>query len=69
MDADIRDTDRVLAQAARTLDFTQPVAVMLLAVLHFVADRDDPYAITAKLMDALPAGSFLPTYCVVGRKP
>ena len=59
VDADIRDTDRVLAQAARTLDFTRPVAVMLLAVLHFVPDGDDPYKITAKLMDALPAGSFL----------
>ena len=59
VDADIRDTDRVLAEAARTLDFTQPVAVMLLAVLHFVPDGDDPYKITAKLMDALPAGSFL----------
>jgi S-adenosyl methyltransferase len=58
VDADIRDTDRVLAQAARTLDFTQPVAVML-AVLHFVPDGDDPYKITAKLMDAVPAGSFL----------
>jgi hypothetical protein len=41
VDADIRDTDRVLAQAARTLDFTQPVAVMLLAVLHFVPEADD----------------------------
>ncbi len=58
VDADIRDTDRVLAEAARTLDFTQPVAVML-AVLHLVPDRDDPYKITAKLLDALPAGSFL----------
>jgi hypothetical protein len=59
VDADIRDTGRVLAEAARTLDFTQPVAVMLLAVLHFVPDGDEPYKITAKLMDALPAGSFL----------
>jgi hypothetical protein len=59
VDADIRDTDRVLAHAAGTMEFTQPVAVMLLAVLHFVPDRDDPYAITAKLMDALPPGSFL----------
>jgi hypothetical protein len=32
---------------------------MLLAVLHFVPDEDDPYKITARLMDALPAGSFL----------
>ena len=50
---------RILAEAAQTLDFTRPVAVMLLAVLHFVPDADDPYKITAKLMDALPPGSFL----------
>jgi hypothetical protein len=59
VDADIRDTDRILAEAARTLDFSQPVAVMLLAVLHFVPDADDPYKITSRLMEALPSGSFL----------
>ncbi len=59
VDADIRDTEQILAEAARTLDFSQPVAAMLLAVLHFVPDEDDPHKITAKLMDALPAGSFL----------
>ena len=59
VDADIRNTDQILAEAARTLDFSQPVALMLLAVLHFVPDEDDPYKITARLMEALPAGSFL----------
>ena len=59
VDADIRDTDRILAEAARTLDFSQPVAVMLLAVLHFVPDADDPYKITLRVMEALPSGSFL----------
>jgi trans-aconitate methyltransferase len=59
VDADIRDTDRILAEAARTLDFSQPVAVMLLAVLHFVPDADDPYKITSRVMEALPSGSFL----------
>jgi trans-aconitate methyltransferase len=59
VDADIRDTDQILAEAARTLDFSQPVAVMLLAVLHFVPDADDPYKITSRLMEALPSGSFL----------
>ena len=54
VDADIRDTGQILAEAARTLDFSQPVAVMLLAVLHFVPDADDPYTITSRLMDALP---------------
>jgi hypothetical protein len=59
IDADIRDTGQILGEAARTLDFTQPVALMLLAVLHFVPDAEDPYAITAQLMEALPSGSFL----------
>jgi hypothetical protein len=59
VDADIRDTDRILGEAARTLDFSQPVAVMLLAVLHFVPDADDPYKITSRVMEALPSGSFL----------
>jgi hypothetical protein len=57
--ADLRDTDAILTAAARTLDFSQPVAVLLLAVLHFIPDADDPYGIVKKLMDAVPAGSFL----------
>jgi O-methyltransferase involved in polyketide biosynthesis len=57
--ADLRDTDAILTAAARTLDFSQPVAVLLLAVLHFIPDTDDPYGIVKKLMDAVPAGSFL----------
>jgi O-methyltransferase involved in polyketide biosynthesis len=57
--ADARDTDTILAQAAATLDLSQPVAVMLLGILLFIPDQDDPYAITARLMSALPAGSYL----------
>jgi O-methyltransferase involved in polyketide biosynthesis len=57
--ADLRDTDAVLAGAARTLDFSQPVAVLLFAVLHFIPDPDDPYTIVKRLMDAVPAGSYL----------
>jgi O-methyltransferase involved in polyketide biosynthesis len=57
--ADLRDTDTILAAAARTLDFSQPVAVLLLAVLHFIPDADDPYGTVKKLMDTMPAGSFL----------
>jgi O-methyltransferase involved in polyketide biosynthesis len=59
LQADLRDTDTILAGAARTLDFTRPVAVLLIAVLHFIPDADDPYAIVARLMDAVPAGSYL----------
>src|SRR6202012_3017965 len=43
LDADLRDPARILARAAETLDFGQPVAVLLIAVLHFVPDSDDPY--------------------------
>jgi O-methyltransferase involved in polyketide biosynthesis len=57
--ADLRDTDTILAGAARTLDFTQPVAVILIAVLHFIPDADDPYQVVARLMAALPSGSYL----------
>ena len=57
--ADLRDTTAILAQAARTLDLSQPVAILLIAVLHFIGEQDDPYAIVARLMDAVPAGSYL----------
>jgi hypothetical protein len=59
IDADLRDTGSILSQAARLLDFTKPVAVTLLAILHAVPDVDDPYAIVATLMRAVPSGSYL----------
>src|SRR5690348_9421692 len=57
--ADLRDTGTILAGAARTLDFTRPVAVLLIAILHFIPDAEDPYAIVNRLMDAVPSGSYL----------
>jgi hypothetical protein len=59
VDADLRDTDTILEQASRRLDFSQPVALMLIAILHAIGDDDDPYQIVAKLMDAVPPGSYL----------
>ena len=59
VEADLRDPDLIVAGAARTLDLGQPVAVLLVGVLHFIADRDDPGQIIARLMGAVPAGSFL----------
>jgi S-adenosyl methyltransferase len=47
-------------QAAQLLDFSQPVAVTLIAILHAIPDADDPHAIVATLMDAVPSGSYLP---------
>src|SRR5215469_14598492 len=57
--ADLRDTEAILTAAAQTLDFSQPVAVLLIAILHFIPDADDPYGIVRKLMDPLAPGSFL----------
>jgi hypothetical protein len=57
--ADLRDTGALLKAAAGTLDYGQPVAVLLFAVLHFIMDADEPYRIVRKLMDAVPPGSYL----------
>jgi hypothetical protein len=57
--ADLRDTDTILKGTAHTLDLTRPVAVLLIAVLHFIPDADDPYAVVARLMVAVPSGSYL----------
>lgn len=59
LQADVRDVDAILAGAARTLDFTQPVAVLMLQLLHFVPEEDNPYGIVRRIMDAVPPGSFL----------
>ena len=59
LDADLRDPAKILAQASEVLDFSQPVAVLLIAVLHFIKDSDDPYRIVTTLMDAVPSGSYL----------
>jgi hypothetical protein len=58
-DADLRDTARVLAAAGQTLDLDEPVAVMLIAMLHHVPDDDDPYGIVGRLVDAMAPGSYL----------
>jgi S-adenosyl methyltransferase len=59
VDADLRDPGRIIAEAAKTLDFSQPVAIMLIGVLFLISDEDDPYGIVARLMDAAPPGSYL----------
>jgi hypothetical protein len=61
VEADLRDPDAVLT-APRTralIDFSEPVAVLMLAVLHFVPDADDPAGIAARYRDALAPGSYL----------
>src|SRR2546421_307646 len=59
IDADLRDTGTILEQARRTLDFSAPVAVMLIAVLHLIGDDEGPYEIVARLMREVPSGSYL----------
>jgi S-adenosyl methyltransferase len=62
IDADLHDPDRILAAAARTLDFEEPVALMLLGILGHVEDDDEARSIVKRLVGALPSGSYL-TIC------
>jgi hypothetical protein len=57
--ADLHDPGKILAEAARTLDFGKPVALMLLAILQFIPDDEDPYALVSQLLAPLPSGSYL----------
>ncbi|TDB94874.1 SAM-dependent methyltransferase [Micromonospora fluostatini] len=61
LDADLRRPDEILADPdlRRTLDLSQPVALMLVAVAHFLDDDDRPYDLVTRLLDALPSGSYL----------
>ena len=59
IDGDLRDPDGILAKAAHTLDFTQPVALMLLAIMQFIPDEEDPAGLVSTLLKALPSGSYL----------
>jgi hypothetical protein len=59
LDADARDTQAIITDAARTLDLTQPVAVMMIGLLHCIPDDDRPADIVAQLMSAVPSGSYL----------
>jgi SAM-dependent methyltransferase len=59
IDADLRDSGKILNQASQLLDFTQPLAITLLAILHAIPDADDPHAIVKQLLDAVPPGSYL----------
>ena len=56
---DLRDTAEVLGQAAKLLDFSQPVGLLFIAVLHNIADADDPAGIAARYMEALAPGSYV----------
>jgi hypothetical protein len=66
LDADARDTGKILTGAAELLDFSEPVAVMLIAILQLITDDDDPYRLVAELTAAVPSGSFLVVTHVAG---
>ncbi len=59
LDADLRDTGKILQEAARTLDFSRPVAVLFIGVLHLVPDADEPRRIMTEVLDATVPGSYL----------
>jgi hypothetical protein len=61
MDADLREPEKILAQlpASGLIDLTQPLGLLLMAVLHFVTADEDPWRIVATLRDALAPGSYL----------
>jgi S-adenosyl methyltransferase len=61
IEGDLRQPDKVLEhpEVQELIDFGQPVALLLLAILHFVPDDEDPFGIVASYRDALPAGSHL----------
>jgi hypothetical protein len=59
IDADLRDPGKILRAAAKNLDFSRPVAIMLIAVMHLIVDADDPYGIIGQLKAAMAPGSYL----------
>jgi hypothetical protein len=59
IDADLFDPDKILAEAAKTLDFSQPTALMLLGILGHVGDYEQARSIVRRLLDPLPSGSYL----------
>jgi hypothetical protein len=68
IEADLRQPRAILDHPAarKLIDFSQPLAVLLVAVLHFISDDDDPSAIVAAILDALPPGSYLALSHVTG---
>jgi hypothetical protein len=59
IEADLREPGKILAEAMRTLDFSRPVAIMLISILHLILDRDDPYDLVSRLVNAVVPGSYV----------
>jgi len=71
IDADVREPKKILKAAVETLDFTQPIGLIMMGIMGNVADLDEAYAIVRELTDALPSGSNLVfkdgTYAAMGK--
>jgi len=59
IDADLQDPEKIIAEASRTLNFTEPVAITLIAILHHIASYQQAREIVGRLMRAVPPGSYL----------
>jgi SAM-dependent methyltransferase len=59
IDGDLRNPEHILSQAAATLDFSKPIAVVFVGVLHHFPDDEDPWAIVRRYVDAVPSGSYV----------
>ncbi|MFD4410679.1 SAM-dependent methyltransferase [Streptomyces sp. NPDC058476] len=59
LQADVRDPDAILDGARKVLDFSRPVALSLIALLHFISDEDGAHALVDRLLSELPSGSYL----------
>ena len=59
VDADMHDTGRIVSEAARTLDFTQPIALIMNGIMGHVEDDDEAHSVVRRLVDAVPSGSYL----------
>ncbi|RPE39886.1 S-adenosyl methyltransferase [Streptomyces sp. Ag109_O5-1] len=59
IEADVREPGAILDHARSFLDFDRPVALSMIALMHFITDDENPYGLTRTLLDALPSGSYL----------
>ncbi|MCM0676798.1 SAM-dependent methyltransferase [Micromonospora phytophila] len=61
LDADLREPEKILSHPdlLNTIDLARPVGLMLVAVMHFVRDDEDPYGVVRRLVEALPSGSYV----------
>jgi hypothetical protein len=62
VDADLRDPEKILREASRTLDLTKPVALMLMGILGHIESDDEAQGIVKRLMDGLASGSYFAMY-------